>query len=138
MKPADQFPPPLQNALPLRFRTWVACYDSIPESQRQEPLFRLYQGIIKKQFARLYGHPQPAHMIGKVENLIEREWLLARIGEELLPARWTVSEWQEIRGVVKRAGVPVDAHLDFHTGNGAFPRLVPTLIRDKEFVPFKF
>jgi hypothetical protein len=132
MNSADQFPPPLHNILPLRFRTWVACYDSIPESQRHESHFRFYQGVTKSQFARLYGYPQPLQVIGKVEYDIDREWLLARIGEELLAARWTASEWQEVRRAVRRAGAPADEGLDLRIGNRAFSRLLKTLIPDKQ------
>jgi hypothetical protein len=132
MNPAEHFPPPLHNVLPLRFRTWVACYDSLPESQRQAAHLRFYQGVTKKQFARLYGYPQPQHMIGKVEYTMDREWLLARIGEELLAARWTVSEWKQVRGAVRSAGASADEFLDLHIGNGAFLRLLKTLIPDKQ------
>lgn len=127
MNSADQFPPPLHNILPLRFRTWVACYDSIPKSQRHESHFRFYQGVTKSQFARLYGYPQPPQVIGKVEHLIEREWLMARIGEELLPARLTVSEWQELKKVVRDARGLTE---QLHIGNGAFSRLLKALIRE--------
>lgn len=130
MNTEDQFPPPLHNILPLRFNTWLACYDSIPESQRQESHFRFYQALTRNQFARLYGYSQPSQVIGKAEHLIEREWLLARIGEELLPARLTVSEWQEIRRAVKSTRALTVSEL-LHIGNGAFSRLLKALLRDK-------
>ncbi|GAB3878985.1 hypothetical protein GCM10028824_41630 [Hymenobacter segetis] len=132
MNPVEQFPPPLRNVLPLRFRTWVACYDHIPENQRHESHFRFYQGVTKKQFARLYGYPQPPQVIGKVEYLVEREWLLARVGEELLPARWTVTEWQEIRRAVKIAHSLQLSKDALHIGNQAFSRLVKALIDDQQ------
>ena len=134
MNPADQFPPPIHNALPLRFRTWLDCYDSIPEGQRHAPLFHFYQAVTKKQFVRLYGYPQPQNMIGRVEYLVEREWLLARIGEQLLPARWTVSEWLEI-GRALRSGRPFPLSEELGLENWVLSRLRYTLIRDVEFIP---
>lgn len=123
---SDRLPPVLHNVLPLRFRTWAALYDSIPESQRQEPHFQFFQGVTKKQFARVYGYAQPAHIVGKAEHLIDREWLLARIGEELLPARLTITEWKELRAGLQNLTVSEKLHI----GADALPRLLQVAIRE--------
>ena len=128
MSTVEQLPPPLHNVLPLRFRTWLACYDSIPESQRQASHFRFYQGLTKNQFARVYGYAQPPHMTGKAEHYIEREWLLARIAEELLPTRLTITEWQELKKAV-RSDQALTVSESLHIGNKAFFRLSKALIQ---------
>jgi hypothetical protein len=131
MTPADQFPPPLHNVLPLRFHTWTALYDSIPESQRQASQFRVFQGLTKKQFARVYGYGQPLGLIGKAEYLIEREWLLARIGEELLATRLTRSQFQELKVALRSTqGLTVSERL--RVGGWALGRWAKFLIQDKE------
>ena len=85
-------PPVLHNVLPIRYRTWLEFYDSIPLSMRQADRFRCFQGLTKKQFMRVFGYSQPASIIGKAEYITDREWLLARIGEELLASRLDLLE----------------------------------------------
>lgn len=129
----DQFPPVLRNVLPLRFRTWVALYDDIPASQRQQPHFQFFQGLTTRQFARVYGYPQPPHLIGKAEYMIEREWLLARIGEELLPTRLTRSQFKELNDALRSAqSLTVSERL--RLGGGALSKWVKFLIKDSEAV----
>lgn len=128
-----QFPPVLRNVLPPRFHTWVALYDDIPVSQRQQPHFHFFQGLTKKQFARVYGYPQPPHLIGKAEYLIERDWLLARIGEELLATRLTRSQFKELNDALRSAqGLTVSERL--RVGGWALSRWVKFLLKDTEAV----
>lgn len=126
-----QFPPLLHNVLPLRFPTWTSCYDSIPDSQRQEARFHFYQGLNKKQFIKVYGYLQPSHIVGKAEHIIEREWLLARIGEELLEARLTLTELKEIQKAVWHSPSLVYKN-QFYLVINALSRLLKTVIRDKQ------
>jgi hypothetical protein len=126
-----QFPPVLHNLLPLRFHTWVALYDEIPESQRQQSHFQFFQGLTTKQFARVYGYSQPLHLVGKAEYVIDREWLLARIGEELLPTRLTKSQFRELNDALRSAqGLTVSERL--RVGGWALGRWLKFLIKDTQ------
>lgn len=127
------FPPVLHNLLPLRFRTWVALYDEIPESQRQQPHFQFFQGLTKKQFARVYGYPQPPHLVGKAEYVIDREWLLARIGEELLPTRLTRAQYRELNDALRSTqGLTTSERL--RVGGWALGRWLRFLLTDTQAV----
>lgn len=116
------------NQLPATFRTWLEFYDSIPVELRELPELRTVIRMDRRTFEELTGEGLGRLVEGQAAYTIEREYLLARIGEELLPSRLAKKDVNELERALCEAG-----RYSPHSFAGAVNLLTPiwAVARDK-------
>ncbi|GGG34164.1 hypothetical protein [Hymenobacter glacieicola] len=80
----------IQNELPSNYRSWLEFYDSIPAEHREAQVLR----------TTYHGAEYYAKGTKPKEYVIQREYLLARLAEELLPLRITEGDYHNLRMAV--------------------------------------
>ena len=109
------------NVLPPPYRTWLAFYDSIPVELREIETTRTQTRLSREMFEQVTGQPLDGRLIeGLAEYTIEREYLLARVGEELLPSRLHKKDVNELELAMYEASKNTP-----HSFNGAVNLLTP-------------
>lgn len=118
----------LANQLPATCRTWLEFYDSIPVELRDVRLTRTIVRLDCRTFEELTGEGLGRLVEGQVEYSIDREYLLARVGEELLPSRLHKKDVNELERAMYEASKYTP-----HSFNGAVNLLTPiwAVARDK-------
>lgn len=72
------------NELPAPYQSWLRFYDDIPDDVRNEPVIKHQQFLSLEMYEGLFGeYPRNGTL---VEWTINRDYYLARVAEELLPA----------------------------------------------------
>jgi hypothetical protein len=104
--PKPRVQQPFINVLPSRYKTWLKFYDAIPVEYRDEKQLRQLEEVSRSEFLQLY--PEQAAdadilVVFYVEYRIDREWMLARIAEELLPARMIKSDINTLESALHQA-----------------------------------
>ena len=132
MNAGTEYPQPrvkhFTNQLPATFRTWLEFYDSIPVELRELPELRTVIRMDRRTFEELAGEGLGRLVEGQAEYTIEREYLLARIGEELLPSRLAKKDVNELERAMYEASKYTP-----HSFHGAVNLLTPiwAVARDK-------
>jgi hypothetical protein len=97
----------LINALPSRYKTWLKFYDAIPLEYREEKSLRWLNEVSREEFLATYPEQAadaPMLVAFNIEYRIDREWMLARIAEELLPSRLYKGDINTLEQALHRAG----------------------------------
>ena len=116
------------NKLPANCRTWLEFYDSIPVELRELPELRTVIRMDRRTFEELTSEGLGRLVEGQAEYSIEREYLLDRIGEELLSSRLAKKDVNELERAMYEAGKYTP-----HSFHGAVNLLTPiwAVARDK-------
>lgn len=117
------------NMLPPTCRTWLEFYDSIPVELREIETTRTQVRLSRKMHEQVTGEPLDGRLIeGLAEYLIHRDYLLARVGEELLPSRLHKKDVNELERAMYEASKYTP-----HSFSGAVNLLTPiwAVARDK-------
>ena len=116
------------NALPARCRSWLAFYDEIPVEYREEKNLRHCIRVSREEYVAAGGQPAAFDFEHNIEYRIDREFMLARIGEELLPSRLHKKDVDGLERAMYEAGKYTP-----HGFSGAVNLLTPiwAVARDK-------
>lgn len=88
------------NTLPPQFRTWLDFYDSISPENQQDPKIKWAAVLTADEYYARYN--LWPHAINKdhciiLSGEIDRDFMLARIAERLLPTRFDKNELDRLR-----------------------------------------
>ena len=108
------------NELPATFRNWLDFYDSLPVELRAASSLRTRIRMDRRTFEEVTGEGLGRLVEGIVEYTIDREYLLARVAEELLPSRLHKKEVNELERAMYEASKYTP-----HSFNGAVNLLTP-------------
>lgn len=102
--PMTKEQPKFYNVLPIAYKTWLDFYDSIPEQYRQERMYSCLIEVNDEQYIQLYGEKPAPLSMNRAKYEISREWLLARVAEQMLPSRLTRENVNTLESALHQAG----------------------------------